>query len=131
MAKSMVWSSTTSMTSTTLSGAEPRCFLRVTLLKKPSACTRFLPRSIRKALTASPSAIRNWRRMTKSLVFVLPTISTRSTVMRGPSSMWKAMAIVWPVASRFGIGLTWAEARPWSPRASIIFSIDLSTASWL
>ena len=31
---------------TTLSGAEPRCFLRATLLKKPSACTRLRPRSI-------------------------------------------------------------------------------------
>ena len=84
-----------------------------------------------KALTASPSATRNSRRMTKSLVFWLPTMSMRSTKMRGPSSMRKAMATVWPALSRFGLAFTWAKARPWSLSARVIFSTDFSIASWL
>ena len=90
------------MVMTAWSGAEPVLFWTATLLKKPSAWTRLRPRSIMKALTGSPSATWNSRRITKSLVFLLPTMSMRSTRMRGPGSTRKATSIVRRAASRFG-----------------------------
>ena len=49
----------------------------------------------------------------------------------GPDLLLEGDGDVWPPASRFGVGFTWAKARPWSLRASVIFSTDFSIASWL
>ncbi len=57
-----------------------------------------------------PSNWRISRRMTSSLVRVLPLNTTLRTLTRGPGTTWRLMPTVLASRSTSGTGLTWAKA---------------------
>ena len=92
------------------SGALPGLGTTWTLLKYPRSCSRCRDRRTVAALNASPSARRNSRRITLSLVRVLPVMSMRSTKTRGPSVMSNTRSTVFLSRLRAMRGFTSTKA---------------------
>ncbi len=74
---------------------------------------------ILRASKASPSASVISRRITRSRVWVLPSISIRSTKTRLPSISSKVMAMVFSSVSFRGLGRTWTKAKPFCAARSV------------
>ena len=114
---------------TALSGALPGTGSISTVSKKSRFWIRVRDRRNFAALKASPSTRRNSRRITSSCVRALPTMLMRSTNTRGPSLTSKTTSIVRLSRSRSRRGRTSTKAKPFSPTASVMESMVLST--WL
>ncbi len=115
----------------TCCGVDPARVSTCASLKYPSARIRSAEARISRGLKGSPSTVRNWRRITSSSVVVLPSMSMRSTKMRGPRTSASVRSSVWLRMLRVTRGSTLTKFCPCCRASVSIRWMVFSTAEGL